>query len=230
MIFLVITLITYALALTFQQKLSRNVKTLSWIPSLFHPVLVSVLGISLILTLSNTPYEVYKQGTEGLSFLLAPSVVALAVPLYKEWKRLQKEMGAILVTLTFGSWVGIISSVAPALLFSTPLEVVASLAPRSVTTPIAMDIAASWGGLASLTAAVVVSTGIVGALLGPILLQLFHWIEEAAFGLAMGVASHGIGTARALEISEKAGAYSALALGLNGILTSIWVPLLIQWL
>ncbi|GAB4369776.1 MAG: LrgB family protein [Spirochaetales bacterium] len=190
----------------------------------FHPVLVSVLVIMAALVLTHTPYETYADGTKGLTFLLAPSVVALGVPLYKEWKKLKEEIGRILVTVTFGSFVGIVSSILPAILWGTPPEVISSLAPRSVTTPIAMSIAEGTGGVPALSAVVVVMTGIWGAVVGPVLLSLLGRVESSAFGLAMGVASHGIGTARTLEIGEREGAYAALGLCLNGILTSLIVP------
>jgi len=226
LIFLSSTILVYALAQTGQFKLKTRLKRISF---LFHPVLVSVVVIVLILVLSQTPYESYAEGTEGLTFLLAPSVVALGVPLFKEWKKLSAELGKILITVIFGSLVGILSSILPVLLWGSPLEVVVSLAPRSVTTPIAMNIANATGGVPSLTAAVVVTTGIFGAVAGPVVLSILGKIETSAFGLAMGVASHGIGTARALEIGEREGAYSALGLCLNGVFTSILVPVLYRF-
>ncbi len=228
LILLASTILVYALAQTGQSKLNRKTR-LKKISFLFHPVLVSVVVIMLMLVLTHTPYESYAEGTEGLTFLLAPSVVALGVPLYKEWKKLSAELGKILVTVTFGSLVGILSSILPVLLWGSPLEVVASLAPRSVTTPIAMNIAHATGGVPSLTAAVVVTTGIFGAVAGPVVLSILDKIETSTFGLAMGVASHGIGTARALEIGEREGAYSALGLCLNGVFTSILVPVLYRF-
>lgn len=234
LIFLTGTLLVYALAQAVQSALGKGLyapggkvslrKFLGTISVLFHPVLVSVLVIMLILSLTHTPYEEYAKGTEGITFLLAPSVVALGVPLYREWKRLKAEMGRILVTVTFGSLVGIFSSVLPALFWGSPSEVIFSLAPRSVTTPIAMNIALATGGIPSLTASVVVATGIFGAVAGPVVLAILGKVEGSAFGLAMGVASHGIGTARALEIGMREGAYAALGLCLNGVLTSILVP------
>jgi len=234
LIFLTGTLLVYALAQTVQLALGKGLhvpeervflrKLLGTISALFHPVLVSVLVIMVILSLTHTPYEEYAKGTEGLTFLLAPSVVALGVPLYREWTKLKAEMGRILVTVTFGSLVGIFSSVLPALFWGAPLEVIFSLAPRSVTTPIAMNIAQATGGVPSLTASVVVATGIFGAVAGPVVLALLGKVEASVFGLSMGVASHGIGTARTLEMGTQEGAYAALGLCLNGVLTSMLVP------
>lgn len=236
LLFLTGTLLVYALAQAGQSALKGSpsipgkktflCKSLRMISFLFHPILVSVLAIMLILVVTDTRYEVYAEGTEGLTFLLSPSVVALGVPLYKEWKKLSAEMGRILITVSFGSIVGILSSMLPPLLWGSPQEVIFSLAPRSVTTPIAMSIASGTGGIPSLAAAVVVATGIFGAVAGPVVLTILGRIEASAFGLAMGVAAHGIGTARALETGEQEGAYAALGLCLNGVLTSILVPLL----
>lgn len=238
MIFLTGTLLVYALVHAAQRALQKKLsnpeplsqslwnQSLRKISFLFHPVLLSVLIIMLFLTVTHTPYETYADGTKGLTFLLAPSVVALGVPLYKEWKKLKEEIGRILITVTFGSLVGICSSVVPAVLWGAPSAVIFSLAPRSVTTPIAMSIAQGTGGVPALSAAVVVTTGILGAVVGPVLLTLLGRIESSAFGLAMGVASHGIGTARALEIGQTEGAYAALALCLNGVLTSLLVPMM----
>ncbi len=240
LLFLTGTLLVYALAQAGQFALKKTLSTtgqkaslgklLRKISFLFHPILVSVLAIMLILVVTDTPYEVYAEGTEGLTFLLAPSVVALGVPLYKEWKKLSAETGRILITVSFGSIVGIFSSIIPPLLWGSPRELIFSLAPRSVTTPIAMSIAGGTGGVPSLAAAVVVATGIFGAVAGPIVLTLLGKLEASAFGLAMGVASHGIGTARALELGEQEGAYAALGLCLNGVFTSILVPLIPSFL
>ncbi|MCX7788530.1 MAG: LrgB family protein [Spirochaetes bacterium] len=223
LLFLTSTIFMYVLAQTFQSLL---MKKLGKVAFLFHPVLVSVIGLILVLVFTHTSYEVYAEGTEGLTFLLAPSVVALGVPLYKEWKKLAAKIGKILITVSFGSLVGILSSILPPLLWGCPPEVIFSLAPRSVTTPIAMNIAQGTGGVPSLTAAVVVATGIFGAVMGPLVLSLLGRIESSVLGIAIGVASHGIGTARALELGEREGAYSALGLCLNGVLTSILVPIL----
>lgn len=196
-----------------------------------HPIdssrLVAGFGlIFLFLIVGEGVTRISHLPVSGSVILLAPSVVALGVPLYKEWKKLKEEIGKILVTVTFGSLVGICSSIVPAVLWGAPPAVIFSLAPRSVTTPIAMSIAQGTGGVPALSAAVVVTTGILGAVVGPVLLMLLGRIESSAFGLAMGVASHGIGTARALEIGQTEGAYAALALCLNGVLTSLLVPML----
>jgi predicted murein hydrolase (TIGR00659 family) len=192
------------------------------------PVLLTVVLMILFLALTGIEYESYMEGGKIIHFFLGPSVVALGVPLYLRSTELRKEFGAIAVSLLFGSLTGIISVVLPLLYLGVPREIILSMAPKSVTTPVAMGIAEKAGGIPSLTAAAVVVTGILGALIGPVVLKLCGVVSGTPFGFAMGTASHGIGTARALETGELEGASSGLAICLNGILTSVFTPLVIR--
>lgn len=219
--FILLTLSLY----TISDTIYKRVKT-----PLIHPVFITMVFLILILLIFNIPYEKYMKGGQIISFFLGPSVVALAVPLYKERKRIAENLAALSITVPFGSLVGILSALIPGRLYGLSPEVMISLAPKSATTPIAMGIAASLGGLPDLTAAVVVFTGLFGVITGPILLKLLGLVEDAVFGFALGFACHGIGTAKALERSETAGAYSGLALGLNGLATALLTPLLFNLL
>lgn len=195
---------------------------------LLHPVLVSIAAIIALLKLLDVGYPDYMNGGGIVAFFLAPAVVALGLPLYQQLSRLSREAAPLLVTTLFASLVGIFASIAPVLFSGGSRELVATLAPKSVTTPIAMVVSAGMGGIPSLTATVVVLTGVVGAVAGPAVLRLLGIVEGVAFGFALGTASHGIGTARALETGEMEGAASGLALCLNGIATAVFAPLVVR--
>jgi len=201
---------------------------------LANPVLLSVSALVLLLTLTGVPYARYFEGAQFVHFLLGPATVALAIPLYAQLPRVRQMALPLLVALAAGSLTAILAAVAVARLAGATPATILSLAPKSVTTPIAMGIAERIGGLPSLTAVLVILTGIIGAVAAPGLLRRLHLADDAVRGLAMGVASHGIGTARAFQISEQSGAFAALGMGLNGLLTALLVPALLpfmrQWL
>lgn len=197
---------------------------------LLNPVLIAVVVLVSILTVTDTAYATYFEGAQFVHFLLGPATVALALPLYRQIERVRKSALAITVSMLAGSLTAIVSAVGIAWAFGATDEILVSLAPKSVTAPVAMGISEQLGGLPSLTAVLVILTGILGAALGPLLLNLLRVKDMAARGLAIGTASHGIGTARALQVSEVAGAFSGLAMGLNALATAILLPLLWNWL
>lgn len=201
---------------------------------LANPVLLAVIALVTLLGVTGTPYRTYFDGAQFVHFLLGPATVALAIPLYSQVRRLKQMAMPLLLALSAGSLTAILSAVLIGKLFGASDATLISLAPKSVTTPIAMGIAERLGGLPSLTAVLVILTGIVGAVGAHWLYALLKCRDPAVRGFALGVASHGIGTARAFQISEQTGAFSALAMGLNGLLTAIllpWLlPLLMQWL
>ncbi|MDR1932208.1 MAG: LrgB family protein [Spirochaetales bacterium] len=217
--FAALTFIVYAAALGLYKKFKFF---------LLHPVLVSIAALIAILRLAGLSYEEYSRGGIFITSLLSPAVVALGISLYREFGKIRKEAGAIVITTIFGSLVGIISAVVPALLLGSPPQVIISLAPKSVTTPIAMEIAGKLGGVPSLAAVIVILTGVFGAVTGPAVLGLLHITQESAFGLAMGFAAHGVGTARAFEKADAAGAFAGLGLCLNGLATSVLTPVIIS--
>ncbi|KAA0257028.1 CidB/LrgB family autolysis modulator [Deferribacter autotrophicus] len=193
---------------------------------LFNPVLVSITSLIVILKTINLDYHTYFKGAKIISFFLGPSVVALGVPLYLQFEEIKKRGIPILISITIGSIVGILSAALTAKLLGASKTVVASIAPKSVTTPIAMGISEKIGGIPSLTAAIVIATGVLGAVIGPAFLKLTGIKNKIAIGLAIGSASHGIGTARAFEEGELEGASSSLAICLNGIATAIFTPII----
>jgi len=196
---------------------------------LLNPVLVAVVVLIVLLKLTHTDYQTYFQGAQFVHFLLGPATVALALPLYRQLHALKKSVLAVAIALVCGSVIAAVSAMAIAKALHADPQTVMSMAPKSVTMPIAMGVAEQIGGLPSLTAALVLITGICGAVIGPWLLDRLGIRDRRARGLAMGTASHGIGTARAFLDSETAGAFSGLAMGLNGMITAILVPLLAVW-
>jgi predicted murein hydrolase (TIGR00659 family) len=194
--------------------------------ALANPVLIAIVVLSGLLLATGTPYSAYFQGAQYVHFLLGPATVALAIPMYANLARIRRSVRAIVPAILAGSVATVVSAMLLARLLGAPREVVLTLAPKSVTTPIAMGIAEQIGGQPSLAAVFVLITGLVASLLiGPALtlLRVTNW---RAHGLAAGTAGHGLATARALLLSETAGAFGGLAIGLNGIITAIIVPLL----
>ena len=196
-----------------------------------HPVLLAVLLLGGLLEVTGTSYETYFQGAQFVHFMLGPATVALAVPLVRERAQVRRMLAPILAGVLAGSLTAIGTAIGIAALLGASPATLISLAPKSVTTPIAMAISEQTGGIPSLTASFVIITGIVGAVsLGP-LFSLLRVRGPAARGLAAGVASHGMGTAQAFaSLGTVAGTFAGLGLALNGLATSILVPLLLRWL
>ncbi len=193
---------------------------------LLNPVAVSIAAIIVFLLATQTPYESYLRGGRMILFLLGPSVVALALPLYRKRKEVGRNRWPILVGIFSGALASIASASGLAWLLGGTEKVVVSMAPKSVTTPIAIGIVEKIGGIPELTAAIVVLTGCIGAICGPEFCRLIGIRSATATGLAVGTASHGIGTARMLEVDKLSGAVSGLAIGLNGLVTAFLLPLL----
>lgn len=193
-----------------------------------NPVLMATIPLALLLWLTRTPYTAYFEGAQFVHFMLGPATVALAVPLAAEFKRVRRLAVPIAVALLAGSLTAIVSAVGIAWLLGAPHQILASLAPKSVTTPIAMGIAALIGGLPSLTATIVILTGILTGMIARPTTRLLRIDDQAAHGFAAGLAGHGIGTARAYHDSRLAGTFAGLGLALNGILTSVLVPIVMK--
>ena len=215
---LTLTLLAYQLAFTVYRRSGGN--------PLVNPVAIAVLLIVSVLTLTGTPYRTYFEGAQFVHFLLGPATVALAIPLYTQLARLKRMLLPLLAALLVGSLTACVSAMAIGWALGASSESIRSLAPKSITTPIAMGVAEKIGGLPSLTAVLVVTTGIFGAIFASWLLNALRIKDEAVRGFALGVSAHGIGTARAFQISEETGAFAALAMCLNGIVTALFLPLL----
>jgi len=197
---------------------------------LANPVMIAVALLVTALTVTGTPYKTYFDGAQFVHFLLGPATVALAVPLYLQLPKLRKHALPLLGGLLVGSLVAAVSAVTIAWALGATRETVLSLAPKSVTIPIAMGVAEKIGGLPSLTAVLVMATGIIGAVSATTLLNLLRIRDYSVRGFATGVAAHGIGTARAFQVNLVAGTFAGIAMGLNALLTALLVPALLGWL
>jgi predicted murein hydrolase (TIGR00659 family) len=196
---------------------------------LANPVLLAVAVLVALLALTGTSYQTYFDGAQFVHFLLGPATVALAIPLYAQFDRLRRMALPLLGALLVGSLTAALSAVAIGGLLGASEATQLSLAPKSVTTPIAMGIAERIGGLPSLTAILVIATGILGAMGASFIYRALKIEDDAVRGFALGIASHGIGTARAFQESEQAGAFAGLAMGLNGLMTALLLPVVMPW-
>ncbi|PDO90004.1 CidB/LrgB family autolysis modulator [Kosakonia pseudosacchari] len=193
---------------------------------LLNPLLVAMVVIIPILLVTGTPYDHYFQGSKILNDLLQPAVVALAFPLYEQLHQIRARWKSIITICFIGSMVAMFSGTAVALLMGATPEIAASILPKSVTTPIAMAVGGSIGGIPAISAVCVIFVGVLGAVFGHTLLNLMRITTKSARGLAMGTASHALGTARCAELDYQEGAFSSLALVICGIITSLVAPFL----
>lgn len=194
---------------------------------LANSVLMSSAILIVLLLLTGTPYERYFEGAQFVHFLLGPATVSLAIPLFRNLERIKRSAIPIIGALVVGSLTAIGSATLIVMLAGAPPDIIASIAPKSTTAPIAMEIARTLGGVPSLAAVLVVFTGITGAVVVTPLMNLLGIRDYAARGFAVGIASHGIGTARAFQVDGTAGAFAGTAMALNGIFTSL---LIVGWL
>lgn len=194
-----------------------------------HPIAVSMILVIATLLLLGIDYSTFKQGAAFLDFLLGPTVVALGYLLYEQMGHLRGREIIILVATLVGGLVGIGSVIALGLLFNLDDALIASLQPKSATMPIALPLSQQWGGIESVTAIVVFFTGLIGSIVGPWILEKCGITNPIARGLALGSASHGIGTSRAIELGALEGAVSGLAIGLTGVTISLLIPLF-EWI
>lgn len=193
---------------------------------LLHPLITSIFVIILILKLLNIDYASFEKGSHLIHFMLGPSVVALGYVLYEQMQYIKGNVVSILTSVFVGALIGIISVIAIGHLLGADATLVATLEPKSVTTPIAMGIAEKSGGIPSLTAVIVVAVGIFGSIIGPFVMKALGIESRIAKGLALGASSHGVGTSVAIQIGAVEGALSGLAIGLMGVMTAVLVPVI----
>lgn len=196
---------------------------------LAHPVMLAMLALIALLLLTGTSYDTYFEGAQFIHFLLGPATVALAIPLYDNLRQIRQMLLPLLLACTAGVTVAVASALGIAWLAGAGPETLLSLAPKSVTTPIAMGIAEQIGGLPSLAAGIVLLTGAVGVVAAAPLFRLAGIRDLRAQGFALGIAAHGFGTAHALTLGLRAGAFAGLGLGMAGLLTAFLLPLMVGW-
>ena len=213
-----LTLVCYQLGCWLQTRCSGN--------PLCSPVLIAIAAIVALLLLTGTEYQTYFKTASWIHFLLGPATVALAIPLYKNFGEIRRAAVAIVAAVCAGAVTASGSAMAAAWALGASPEVVRSIAPKSITMPIAIGVSGQIGGVPELTAVLVVITGIIGGLCAPEVAALVGVRCWRARGLAAGVAGHGIATARMLALDETAGAFAGLAMGLCGLFTAVLLPLL----
>lgn len=220
LVWLTLTLVAYVAGDALAEAADRR--------PLANPVLVAAALLAMMLWLTDTSYEVYFEGAQFVHFLLGPATVALAVPLYLQGARLKRAVLPVIAGLLAGSVVAMASALGIAWAFGVDAGTLASLAPKSTTAPVAIGISQSLGGSPTLTAVLVILTGVSGAMMATPLLNALGIRDWRARGLAVGTAAHGIGTARAFEVNPTAGAFAGIGMGLNAILTALIAPLLLR--
>jgi predicted murein hydrolase (TIGR00659 family) len=191
---------------------------------LINPVLVAMVILGAVLWVTATPYGTYFEGAQFVHFMLGPATVALAGPLYTNLHHVRATLLPMLGALIVGSITAVASALWIAQALGVEAATLASLAPKSTTAPVAIGIAEQLGGLPTLTAALVILTGIIGAVVVTPLMNLLRITDWRARGFSVGVAAHGIGTARAFQVNETAGAFAGIGMGLNALLTALIAP------
>lgn len=214
---LTLTVAVYLAAVALWKRAGRH--------ALLTPAFVAIVVLATFLVVTGIPYEQYMIGGSYLNFLLGPATVALAVPLHRAAASIRQLLLPIAVGVAVGAVAAMVTAILTVRLLGGDPALEATLAPKSATTPISMALAAQAGGNAPLTAVLTILTGVVGAVLGPWLLGLCRIRDPRIRGLAIGVSSHGIGTARALADGPLTGAFAALAMALSGVVTAVLIPL-----
>jgi predicted murein hydrolase (TIGR00659 family) len=222
LVWLTLTLLAYVFAFALYRRSGLN--------PLVNPVAIAIALLCILLLATHTPYARYFEGAQFVHFLLGPATVALAVPLHEQWPKLRQHWVALMGGLVVGVLVASGSAVLIARALGASHITLASLAPKSVTTPVAMGISEKIGGLPSLTAVAVVLTGIIGAAFARSVLNGLRIQDHAVRGFAVGLAAHGQGVARAFLISEEMGAFAGLAMGLAAVLSAFVLPVAARWL
>lgn len=220
LLWLTVTLCAWLLADGISQALGRH--------PLANPVLMAIIAVGTLLVVTGTPYETYFAGAQFVHFLLGPAIVAIAVPLTKNWALVRANLLPLLAALVVGCLAAVISVLLLGRLVGLPGPVILAMAPKSATAPVAMGITEKLGGAPSLTAVLVVLTGVFGAVSVTPLMNALRMKDFAARGFAVGLAAHGIGMARAFAVDPLAGTFAGIAMGLNAILTAALVPVVVS--
>lgn len=219
LLWLTATLVAYAVGDYLSKSSGRN--------ALVNPVLIAVVILAGALLVTETPYETYFNGAKFVHFMLGPATVCLAVPLFLNLAELRRVIIPVLAALLAGSLAAILSAILIGSALGLPAEILISMAPKSATAPVAMGISEASGGLPTLTAVLVILTGISGAIVVTPIFNALKIKDWRARGLAVGLTSHGIGTARAFQVHETAGTFAGVGMGLNALVTALLVPLIL---
>ena len=209
-----LSLIAYEVGLLLKRKFKM---------AIFNPLLISIIAVIAVLCLLHIDYDTYNQSGQYISYLLTPATVCLAVPLYQQMELLKKNLKAVVIGIVSGVLASLVSVLILARLFRLSHEQYVTLLPKSITTAIGMGVSEELGGIVTITVAVIIITGILGNVIADIVFHIFKIKNPLAKGLALGTASHAIGTARAIEMGPVEGAMSSLAVAVAGLLTVVFV-------
>lgn len=218
---LLLTIIFYNLGRFIQRKTGNPI---------FNPLLIAIIGIIAFLSITKIPYEAYKIGGDSINFFLSPVTVVLAVPLYKQFELFKENMIEIIIGITAGVLVSFISISILGSLSNANSSLLNSLIPKSITTPMGISLTNSLGGVEAITVVAIICTGILGAIISPLVFKIGGIKHPIARGIALGTSAHALGTTKAIEMGEVEGAMSGLSIGISGTLTVILVPILIKFL
>lgn len=218
---LLLTIIFYNLGRFIQRKTGNPI---------FNPLLIAIICIIMFLSITKIPYEAYKIGGDSINFFLSPVTVVLAVPLYKQFELFKENMIEIIIGITAGVLVSFVSIKILGGTLNADSSLLNSLIPKSITTPMGISLTNSLGGVEAITVVAIICTGILGAIISPLVFKIGGIKHPIARGIALGTASHALGTTKAIEMGEVEGAMSGLSIGISGTLTVILVPILIKFL
>lgn len=217
----ILTILFFNIGIYIQKKTNKPI---------FNPLLIAILGIILFLSITKIPYESYKLGGDRINFFLGPVTIVLAVPLYKQFDLFKKYLLEILIGISCGVVVSFISIKLIGHFTNADVDIINSLIPKSITTPMGISLTKTLNGVEAITVVSIILTGILGAIISPIVFKIGKINNPVAKGIALGTSAHALGTTKALEMGEAEGAMSGLSIGISGIITVILIPIIINFM
>ena len=217
----ILTILFFNIGIYIQKKTNKPI---------FNPLLIAILGIILFLSITKIPYESYKLGGDRINFFLSPVTIVLAVPLYKQFDLFKKYLLEILIGISCGVVVSFISVKLIGHFTNADVDIINSLIPKSITTPMGISLTKTLSGVEAITVVSIILTGILGAIISPIVFKIGKINNPVAKGIALGTSAHALGTTKALEMGEVEGAMSGLSIGISGIITVILIPIIINFM
>ena len=218
---IILTILFFNIGIYIQKKTNKPI---------FNPLLIAILGIILFLSITKIPYESYKLGGDRINFFLSPVTIVLAVPLYKQFDLFKKYLLEILIGISCGVVVSFISIKLIGHFTNADVDIINSLIPKSITTPMGISLTKTLNGVEAITVVSIILTGILGAIISPIVFKIGKINNPVAKGIALGTSAHALGTTKALEMGEVEGAMSGLSIGISGIITVILIPIIINFM
>ena len=216
---IVLTIVFFNIGVYIQKKTKKPI---------FNPLLIAIVGIILFLSITKIPYDKYKLGADSINFLLGPVTISLAIPLYRQFDLLKKYFLEIIVGIFCGVIVSLASVLIIGVLTHANIEILNSLIPKSITTPMGLALTKTLNGIDSITVVSIIITGILGAIISPLVFKVGKINNPIAKGIALGTSSHALGTTKAMEMGEVEGAMSSLSIGIAGTITVIIVPIILN--